>query len=229
MRITPVLACALLAACGSDPSSSPDAAPVDGAGASPDAAAVADAAPAAMDARSLPDFPAAMDAPLSPDAAPDLAIVMDTLLLPDFPPATDLPPSPPVQCTGSFAGITQAQLAAAIAPSGQCRSSADVALICTGNVANIAGVCGVGCASGPQAMFKTCATACLRAMVMLSEACAGCYADTVACTQQNCLNQCIANPAAPACLQCQVVKGCQAAFQMCTGLPGNVARDAGTD
>jgi hypothetical protein len=152
---------------------------------------------------------------------------VDLQLLPDFPPVSDLPP---VQCTGTFAGISQAQLAAAIAPSGRCAPATDVALICTGNVATIAGTCGVGCAVQPVAMFKSCATTCIRSMVSLTTGCAGCYADTVACTQQLCLNQCLANPSSPLCLQCQIEKGCRGAFLACTGLPpGGGGRDAGTD
>ena len=126
-------------------------------------------------------------------------------------------------CTGSFAGLTQAQLMGAIAASSgdkKCASAADVALLCTANIATIAGQCGVGCASGPQAMFKTCTSSCITMMVKLSEGCAGCYVDTVACTQQNCLNQCIANPMAPACTACQREKGCRGEFEKCTGIPG---------
>jgi hypothetical protein len=133
-------------------------------------------------------------------------------------------------CTGTFMGITQAQLGAAIAASTgdkKCNTSADVAAICTGNIASIAGMCGVGCATMPQAQVPACISACLKEKTTLSDACGGCYAATVLCTQMNCLAQCIANPAAAMCTQCQIDKGCRGAFITCTGLPTGPAPDGG--
>jgi hypothetical protein len=133
-------------------------------------------------------------------------------------------------CTGSFMGINQAQLAGAIAAATgdkKCAAATDVALICTGNIATIAGTCGQGCASMPSAMVKGCVATCIMGMVNLSAGCSDCYAGTVACTTANCLSQCLANPAAPACTACQVEKGCRSAFATCSGLPTGPAGDGG--
>jgi len=133
-------------------------------------------------------------------------------------------------CTGTFAGITQAQLGMAIAASTgdkKCNTPADVAAICTGNIASVAGMCGVGCATMPQAQVPACISACLKEKTTLSDGCGSCYSATVLCTQMNCLTQCIANPAAAMCTQCQVDKGCRGAFIMCSGLPTGAPTDGG--
>jgi hypothetical protein len=125
-------------------------------------------------------------------------------------------------CTGSFAGITQVQLAGAIAMSmgpKNCAAAADVALICTGNVVSIAGSCGLECLMMTEDAAKVCIASCIKKKVQLSDACNGCYAATVACAQTNCLLQCAANPAAEMCTKCQIDKGCRTAFAMCSGLP----------
>jgi hypothetical protein len=73
-------------------------------------------------------------------------------------------------------------------------------------------------------MGKPCITTCLKTqLATLSDACGGCYADTVLCAQMNCLAQCVNNPAAAACTQCQVDKGCRSAFATCSGLPTGAA------
>ena len=133
-------------------------------------------------------------------------------------------------CTGTFKDITQGQLAAAIAASPgdkKCASAQDVAAICTGNIASIAGMCGVGCAMMPQAQVPACISQCLKDKTTLTEGCGGCYAATVLCTQMNCIKECIANPAAAMCTQCQIDHGCRAAFISCTGLPAGPGPDGG--
>jgi len=54
----------------------------------------------------------------------------------------------------------------------------------------------------------------------MSSECATCYADTVNCTIKNCIAECIVDPGADACTQCQIDQGCRAAFDECSGLPG---------
>jgi hypothetical protein len=131
----------------------------------------------------------------------------------------------PTACTGSFMGVNSAQLAGAIALSSGPKSCApDVALVCTGNIAGIAGTCGVSCLG----MGKPCITACIKGqLATLSDACNGCYADTVLCTQMMCLTECVQNPAAQICTDCQIAKGCRAAFATCSGLPTGAPGDGG--
>lgn len=54
--------------------------------------------------------------------------------------------------------------------------------------------------------------------VPLSKTCASCYGDIVLCTIDKCIQRCISDPAAEDCKACQVEKGCQAAFDVCSGL-----------
>jgi hypothetical protein len=137
-------------------------------------------------------------------------------------------------CTGSFAGVTQTQLAGAIAASSGSKScAADVAAVCTGNIASIAGACGLTCLGMTADMSTVCVTSCIKSqlatkMVTLSDACTGCYAATVVCTQTMCLNDCAADPSAAKCTQCQIDKGCRGTFASCSGLPtGPAPGDAG--
>ena len=127
----------------------------------------------------------------------------------------------PTSCTGSFAGVTQTQLAGAIAMStGQKSCAPDVAAVCTGNIASIACQCGFSCLGMPVDAAKTCVSNCIKGQVStLSDACNGCYAATVVCTQSMCLADCVADPAAAKCTQCQIDKGCRGAFAACSGLP----------
>jgi hypothetical protein len=135
--------------------------------------------------------------------------------------------APAGQCTGTFAGLTQTQLMMAVAakqPPGKCASASDVGLICTRAISDIAGACGVMCVGMGEACIKTC----VKSQVALSDDCTGCYAGTVLCAQMNCLSQCLADPRAAACTQCQVEKGCRSTFFACSGLPGGApAGDGG--
>jgi hypothetical protein len=128
-------------------------------------------------------------------------------------------------CTGTFAGVPLSQLQLATAASMKmCAAASDVQLICTQNIAMVAGTCGVGCVG----MGEACINTCIRNMIPLSQGCASCYVGTVACTQAMCLTECINNPAAEVCTNCQIQKGCRAAFFACSGLPGGApAGDGG--
>jgi hypothetical protein len=124
-------------------------------------------------------------------------------------------------CTGSFMGVNSAQLAGAIAMStGPKSCQNDVALVCTGNIATIAGQCGLGCVGKP----RDCITTCIKGqLATLSDACTGCYADTVTCAQTNCLQPCLGGTSSDACVQCQITAGCRSAFATCSGLPTGAA------
>jgi hypothetical protein len=128
-------------------------------------------------------------------------------------------------CTGTFAGINSTTLAGAImASSGQKACLNDVSTVCTGNIAAIAGTCGVSCIG----KGKDCITMCIKGQVAaLSDGCNSCYADTVLCAQTNCLAQCVNDPAAKVCNDCQWEKGCRTAFNTCSGLPVGAPPDGG--
>jgi hypothetical protein len=79
------------------------------------------------------------------------------------------------------------------------------------------GTCGQGCVGSKDA---NCTLDCIQKMLDMSSDCATCYADTVNCTIMNCLAECIGDPAAAACTQCQIDQGCRSSFDTCSGLPG---------
>ena len=51
----------------------------------------------------------------------------------------------------------------------------------------------------------------------LSDSCASCFGQTVECGKKNCQKFCLADSAAPACLECTEKAGCNAALNTCTG------------
>jgi hypothetical protein len=235
-----MLAAFLLVACGGGAgsrSAPPDAAEADGA-ASP---VTADAAPIQRDATAAPelgpslDAPGSLDVPGSPDApvaldvpssfeahpeapiGPEVGAVMD-LGVPQDGPAADAS-DPSTKCSGSYPNLNRGQLGSMTSLAGACAKPGDLDLVCTGGLATIAGACGLACLMMPSPAIAACTSGCLQDQAGVSPGCADCYGQTIACTQANCLNQCIANPAAPACLQCQIDKGCRSAFRSCTGLP----------
>jgi hypothetical protein len=129
-----------------------------------------------------------------------------------------------MMCTGSFSMLTRAQLGAATATTGMCASAADLDLVCSKNIKDIAGTCGVGCVGQPA----SCITTCVKAMAAVSDGCLNCYAGAVLCAESKCLTACIADPAAPGCVACQVAHGCLQDFFACSGLPGGAGlADAG--
>jgi hypothetical protein len=105
-----------------------------------------------------------------------------------------------------------------------CAPPTDVALLCMGNVAPVAGQCGVDCKG--NSLVESCTAGCIRRMLALSEGCAGCYAAVVACVSRECSEPC-ATPASLACTECQIEKGCRVRFFDCSGLTGGTPRDAG--
>lgn len=79
-----------------------------------------------------------------------------------------------------------------------------------------AGNCGLRCLN--HECPDMCAIACMaREGVELSAGCSGCYGRIVLCTIGNCLPQCINDPQAEACKECQEDKGCNDDFYDCTG------------
>ena len=110
-------------------------------------------------------------------------------------------------------------------PEDQCLGEADFAWLTevqdelTGReiAREAAGDCGLGCLSDPAP--DQCAIRCMKNIkgVQLSDGCSGCYGGIVLCTIENCLSRCIDDPQAEDCKACQDEKGCQAAFDTCTG------------
>jgi hypothetical protein len=98
---------------------------------------------------------------------------------------------------------------------GVCQNDMDCPFVVDGTARITAGTCGQGCIGKAE----NCSRDCILMMLDMSSECASCYADTVNCTIMNCLAECIGDPEAEACKQCQVDKGCRAAFDDCSGLP----------
>lgn len=83
--------------------------------------------------------------------------------------------------------------------------------------------CGLGCLTGKPTP-DACALECMIDVrgVKISESCSSCYGGIVLCTINKCLPQCIDDPQAEQCKDCQEAKGCQGAFDTCAGeLPGD--------
>jgi hypothetical protein len=99
---------------------------------------------------------------------------------------------------------------------GVCQNPMDCPFVVDGTARMTAGTCGQGCVG----KASNCTLDCIQKMLDMSSECATCYADTVNCTIKNCLADCIADPEADVCKQCQVDKGCRSAFDDCSGLPG---------
>jgi hypothetical protein len=100
---------------------------------------------------------------------------------------------------------------------GVCQNAMDCRFVVDGTARMEAGTCGQSC-------FQTggdenCSRDCMLETLDMSAECAQCYADTVACTIAECLGPCLGAPESVACKECQVEKGCRAAFNECSGLP----------
>jgi len=102
------------------------------------------------------------------------------------------------------------------AENGVCQNDQDCPFVVDGRARIAAGTCGKGCLASSD---ENCARDCLLEELDMSSDCAQCYVDTVACTVMECLGECVSDPEADACKQCQVDKGCRAAFDECSGLP----------
>jgi hypothetical protein len=98
-----------------------------------------------------------------------------------------------------------------------CQNDMDCPFVIDGTARITAGMCGQGCVGNSD---ENCSRDCITDMLKMSADCATCYADTVNCTIKNCLGDCIADPEADKCKQCQVDQGCRSDFDDCSGLPG---------
>lgn len=99
---------------------------------------------------------------------------------------------------------------------GVCQNDQDCPFVVDGRARISAGTCGKGCLASSD---ENCARDCLLEELDMSSDCAQCYVDTVACTVMKCLGDCVNDPEADVCKECQVEQGCRAAFNECSGLP----------
>ena len=114
--------------------------------------------------------------------------------------------------TGADVG---ADAADAAMPMGDlCINDADLALLLEVDATGEAQDCGLGCLG--DADPGACSATCVAEATGLSADCAGCYADTVVCSIENCLAQCATDPSSEACTTCQA-ENCLDDFYFCTG------------
>ena len=98
---------------------------------------------------------------------------------------------------------------------GLCINEADLAIIETEVVTPAAQECGIGCLA--DADPRTCSIDCIVADTGISEDCAGCYGDIVACSIEFCLAACATDPTGEECGTCQA-ENCVPAFETCSGI-----------
>ncbi len=99
-------------------------------------------------------------------------------------------------------------------PDGACENDADEAALRTHQATLTDKI--TGCVFACLGQMPECVTACMVRDVGLSQPCAGCFAQTVACTLTQCAAVCL-NPMSPACADCQAMH-CNAAFEACSGI-----------
>ena len=77
------------------------------------------------------------------------------------------------------------------------------------SVNDLASTCGVMCISDPD--LEACTAACINASSLgaVSTPCGRCYGVYFRCSVEMCLADCLADPAAPACMSCLEMAGCQ--------------------
>lgn len=96
-----------------------------------------------------------------------------------------------------------------------CQNEMDCPVVVDGTARMTAGVCGQGCLGEEE----SCAIDCITNEIDISPDCATCYAQTVQCSVENCLEECLADTESDECKLCQVQSGCREAFNTCSGLP----------
>lgn len=117
---------------------------------------------------------------------------------------------------GSTGGAPSDNVACDETQDGVCQNPTDCPFVVDGRARIAAGTCGKGCLASSD---ENCAHDCLLEELAMSSECAQCYVDTVSCTVMKCLADCVNDPEADVCKQCQVEQGCRAAFNECSGLP----------
>lgn len=100
---------------------------------------------------------------------------------------------------------------------GACENETDCEFVESGEARNVATVCGQSCNGEPEAERAACAADCINMELGMTAECSTCYSTLVGCTFENCLAECVADPAAAVCQQCQA-QNCFDDFEDCSGL-----------
>lgn len=98
-----------------------------------------------------------------------------------------------------------------------CQNETDCTFVVDGTARTTAQDCGKTTCLGSD--DEECARKCILAKLDMTSDCAGCYADFVQCTIDNCIAACIQDPDSDGCHTCQEEKGCRPTFDTCSGLP----------
>jgi hypothetical protein len=127
---------------------------------------------------------------------------------------------PGPSCKGAYYLWNASQLEAATT-TGDCKE--DTAEVCARDLTTEAGEAGVNCfmmhTDDPQALGACVLDELKKAEMSPSDPCLTCYVVSVACVQQNCLEECLSEPNGQVCLGCRLEKGCTTGFLDCSGLP----------
>jgi hypothetical protein len=181
----------LAVACGSDSG-----------GTTPDKGGTTTDTPVTTDVPVVEDTPVVTDTPV----ATDTPVVTDTTVVTDTPVTTDVPvvEDTPVSTD-------------TVVATGACQNAADLAIIAPDReaISAAAKTCGMGCLGDADPV--ACSTPCVVEKTGITSACAGCYAAMINCTIKNCVAECVADPNAQVCLDCQETKGCFKGFYECSG------------
>lgn len=98
-----------------------------------------------------------------------------------------------------------------------CQNSQDCPFVVDGTARVAAQTCGKE--ECLQSEDEDCAQECITRDLDMSDECATCYGAFVACTIEKCVLDCIADPDATVCSDCQEEQGCRSEFNTCSGLP----------
>ena len=96
-----------------------------------------------------------------------------------------------------------------------CGPEAQAVLICAST----------GCPAETVMALEVCVVDCMQGLIdevtgsMLTEMCADCYGESVACSANLCATSGCSNPTSPGCIQCRCDNDCTPGFDRCSGLP----------
>ena len=106
-----------------------------------------------------------------------------------------------------------------------CRNTGDCTLIDTQKVRRLAKECALSCRGTSNCSeAEVCNQNCLHSATMqqlggmLSNECAGCYAQAALCGLENCYAECADDADSLDCVECSFKKGCRLPFERCSGL-----------
>lgn len=106
---------------------------------------------------------------------------------------------------------------------GACTNRRDCELIMSlgrNEVDEVSFLCAQDCVVEPD--FEGCMSDCLQVRVELGGNCIDCYTQRTECLFLNCLGECVVNPQGGPCQACNA-QNCQGAFEMCSGISGQIS------